>query len=48
MKELSGYVEEEVGAASSRLFGLSRQQTPVVMPKPLADKGSMEIAEVQR
>lgn len=46
--ELTGYVEDEVSAASRRLFGLSRQQTPVVMPKPLADKGNLEIAEVQR
>lgn len=48
LKELTGYVEEEVGAASRRLFGLSRQQNPVSMPKPLADKESMEIAEVRQ
>ena len=48
LKELTGYVEEEVGAASRRLFGLSRQQNPVSMPKPLSDKEDAVIAEVQR
>jgi len=48
LKELTGYVEEEVGVASRRLFGLSRQQNPVSMPKPLSDKEDAVIAEVQR
>lgn len=48
LKELTGYVEEEVGSASRRLFGLSRQQNPVSLPKPLADKEEAVIAEVQR
>jgi len=46
MRELTKYVEEEVGAASRRLFGLNRQQNPVAMPKPLADKEDVEFAEV--
>ena len=43
MKELTQYIEEEVGAASRRIFGLSRQQNPVSMPKPLADKEDLEL-----
>lgn len=46
MKELSKYMEDEVNAASRRLFGLNRQQNPVVLPKPLADKEGLEVAEV--
>lgn len=46
LKELTSYVEEEVGAASRRLFGFSRQQNPISMPKPLADKGDTVIVEV--
>lgn len=46
LKELTSYVEEEVSTASRRLFGLSRQQNPVSMPKPLVDKEETVIVEV--
>ena len=46
LSELSKYVEEEVSSASRRLFGLSRQQNPVVMPTPLGEREGLSIAEV--
>jgi len=46
IKELTKYVEDEVGAASRRFFGLNRQQNPVALPKPLADKEDLEFARV--
>lgn len=46
LNELTQYIEEEVGAASRRLFGLSRQQNPVVMPSPLGDREGVGMAEV--
>lgn len=46
IKELATYLEEEVGSASRRLFGLARQQNPVVMPTPLGEKEDLPIAEV--
>jgi uncharacterized caspase-like protein len=46
IKELLQYVEDEVGAASRRLFGLSRQQNPVVLPAPLDEKEGQNIAIV--
>jgi len=46
IKELTKYVEGEVDAASRRLFGLSRQQNPVIMPIPLGDRENLEIAPV--
>jgi len=46
LSELSKYVEEEVSSASRRLFGISRQQNPVVMPTPLGEREGLSIAEV--
>jgi hypothetical protein len=46
IRELSKYVEGEVDSASRRLFGLSRQQNPVVMPIPLGNRENMDIAPV--
>lgn len=41
--ELSRYLEDEVGTGSRMLFGIARQQTPVVAPE--AGKGNAEIAD---
>ena len=48
LSELSKYVEEEVSSASRRLFGISRQQNPVVMPTPLGEREGLSIADVLR
>jgi hypothetical protein len=46
VKELAQYVEEHVGSESRKLFGISRQQNPVAMPMPLADKETLVIGSV--
>ena len=48
IRELAQYTAEEVGAASRRLFGLSRQQNPVLMPTPLGERDGLSIADVLR
>ena len=48
MSELSKYVESEVSAAARRMFGLSRQQTPTLMPTLLAEKESLNVADVMK
>ena len=48
LSELSKYVEEEVSSASRRLFGISRQQNPVVMPEQLGDRLNLTISNVLR
>ncbi len=46
INELARYVEQEVSSASRRLFGISRQQNPVVMPQLTAAKENIEVVRV--
>ena len=48
MKELGKYMEDEVGSTSRRLYGLNRQQNPVILPKPLADKEDLAVVRVSQ